>query len=439
MIDRALPFLALAMALAPTSSAQEQRRGVVEELQTAPEGRSGEWVIGGQSFLASASTVFGGAASPTAGTLMAVEYLLSDGVAHALRIDALTMRVEEVTDGPYVLWKDPTTAEVITFENGKSRREVFEDLDRPRTIKGLPGPESQLTLDPRLPTPPASSFEAPSRLLAISDLEGQYDNARRFLCNNGVVDAEGRWTWGDGHLVLIGDLVDRGPRVTELMCFLRQLEREAQAAGGMLHYVLGNHEAMVMAGDLRYLHPKYHFTSRRIGIPYDALHSPASDIGRWWRTKNSVVRVGELLFVHAGYSPLLDRAQLDMDTLNDRVRQGLAPARPRGTTVESNPAQHMHGPLWYRGYFDRHAAQWGGKATDEEVQRILRRHGARHIVIGHTLVDEVGPIDESGRILAIDTQWTTARKAQGLLCEDGKLWRVTMSAERTLLTSGESD
>ena len=140
--------------------------------------------------------------------------------------------------------------------------------------------------------------------------------------------------------------------------------------------------------------------------------------------------MGDLLFVHGGYSPQLDQANLDMETLNQQIRDGLPPARPTVRTVATNPVGHQHGPFWYRGYFKEHAAAWGGLASRKEITRILDRHNAKHIVIGHTVVDQVGSIDESGMVIGIDVKWADSSRCQGLLQEDGKLYRLTMAGKR---------
>ena len=220
------------------------------------------------------------------------------------------------------------------------------------------------------------------------------------------------------------------------MWLLHSLKQQAQSAGGQLHYILGNHEAMVMGGDLRYINPKYHFVTTRMGLPYDRLFGVDTEIGRWWRSSNGVETVGNLLFIHGGYSPVLDRAQLDIKTLNERIRAGLAPARSIGSTPGENPVRHQHGPFWYRGYFEQYAVSWGGKATEDEIQAIHERHGTKHLVIGHTVVDKVGPVDKKGAVIAIDVKWQDREKCQGLLQQDGGLWRVLINGQREKIEIG---
>ena len=67
------------------------------------------------------------------------------------------------------------------------------------------------------------------------------------------------WTFGNGHLVLVGDFVDRGFSTTQVLWFIYKLEQEAEKQGGYVHYILGNHELKNMQGNyesasLKYFH-----------------------------------------------------------------------------------------------------------------------------------------------------------------------------------------
>ena len=411
----------------------QTRKVLFEEVNNRPDTIIGQWVIGNKNMIVDSNSQIASAAQIKPGSLAVTEYFEVGSKAYVTRMQPYPVQASEINDGPYVNWIDAKTAEIITIVKGKVSRQRIQELTQPRVIEQLTPRVKSLTLDPAPPSSPKSEWEQPSRLMAISDLEGNYLNAVRFLENNKVIDNQGRWIWGDGHLVLVGDLVDRGKSVTELMWLIHRLENEAIKAGGRVHYVLGNHEAMVMGGDLRYIHPKYLFTSTRIGITYDQLHGPNTEIGRWWRSKNGVTRVGDLLFVHGGYSPKLDAAKLEIEQLNRLIRNGLPPRKTIGATPATNPVGDMHGPFWYRGYFPQHAAAWGGLATPDQLKQILNRHNAKHVVIGHTVVDQVGPIDESGFVLGIDVKWADPEKCEGLLQEKGVLYRVLMNGQRQRL------
>jgi hypothetical protein len=96
-------------------------------------------------------------------------------------------------------------------------------------------------------------FDDVDRVVAISDVHGDYDAMRTTLANAGVIDESLAWTGGTTHLVITGDLLDRGPDSRPVMDLLMKLEGEARSAGGAIHPLLGNHEVMNLAGDLRYV------------------------------------------------------------------------------------------------------------------------------------------------------------------------------------------
>jgi hypothetical protein len=89
------------------------------------------------------------------------------------------------------------------------------------------------------------------RVIAFADVHGAYDELTGLLEKAGVVDADLHWAAGKAHVVSTGDLLDRGAGSRKVMDLLMRLQSEATAAGGMLHVLLGNHEAMNLLGDLR--------------------------------------------------------------------------------------------------------------------------------------------------------------------------------------------
>lgn len=408
----------------------------------------GEWRIDGKTFVVEEGAdipVAGpspplGADPPVNGQLVRVKYDVREGVRYVTQIQLLGIGPESVQDGPHLIWRDADTATMITMVDGEVVRTEYDgiaDGDELATpSRAVPvvtvGSSSAL---------PAATWPDAARILAVSDLEGNRETFLSFLRGNGVVNQAGAWIWGDGHLVLNGDIVDRGDQVTELLWLIRRLEREAAQAGGRVHYVLGNHESMVMAGDLRYIHPKYRYSTDRIGTSYEDLHGPKTELGRWLRNHNSVIRVGPFLFVHAGYSPELDRLGLELDEINRAIRVGLGPpAWPAAgkADLRTGLTWHQQGPHWYRGYFPRYAEKWGGRPSDEAIASILDRHDVEHIVVGHTVVDEVGPIDGRRELIGIDVAWRDPSEAEGLLYDQGRLYRVDGAGQRTSLDAEEA-
>jgi hypothetical protein len=186
------------------------------------------------------------------------------------------------------------------------------------------------------------------RVVAFADVHGAYSELTALLQSVGVVDGGLKWKAGKTHLVSLGDLLDRGADSRKVMDLLMRLQDEAAAAGGRLHLVLGNHEAMNVLGDLRYvdkgefaaysadedpaeraaqksaflvrvpgateadfdrLFPPGYFAHRR-------LLGPDGRYGRWLLRQPVIVLINDTVYMHGGPSAVLGSrgiAQLDAD------------------------------------------------------------------------------------------------------------------------------
>jgi hypothetical protein len=198
-------------------------------------------------------------------------------------------------------------------------------------------------------------FDDVERVVAVSDIHGAYDSMVATLHNAGVIDAEGNWSGGVAHLVIVGDILDRGADSRPAMDLLMALEAQAEAAGGRVHVLIGNHEAMNLVGDLRYvakgefaafaeeesgddrLRWLEHYAKHKSdsGEISDALRSEfderfppgffghrrgfASDgkYGRWLLDKPVVVVINRTAFVHGGLSPMI--AEIGLDGVNETL------------------------------------------------------------------------------------------------------------------------
>lgn len=286
------------------------------------------------------------------------------------------------------------------------------------------------------------TFEGVARVVAVGDLHGDYAAYMKVLAAAGLVDADGRWAGGRAHLVQLGDIADRGPESTRIVDHLRALSRQALRVGGRVHALVGNHEAMLVQGDYRYVHPDQYraFVSRRsvalreryyqawidalrgrlpperrpvfddayradwerahpLGfVEHARAWSPAGDYGRWVRGNPAVVRINGTLFMHAG----LSSAWLapDIDTINAQLARELASPVAAGGMMSTDE----NSPLWYRGLAD---AEDPGEA--EHVQRLLARHGATRLVVGHTTTPGAILPRFGNRVLMIDTGISSAQ------------------------------
>lgn len=91
------------------------------------------------------------------------------------------------------------------------------------------------------------------RVVAVSDIHGAYDSFVKLLKHTGVINENLDWSGGKTHLVIDGDILDRGPGARKALDLIIKLEPQAQTAGGRVHMVLGNHEVMNLVGDLAYV------------------------------------------------------------------------------------------------------------------------------------------------------------------------------------------
>ncbi len=261
--------------------------------------------------------------------------------------------------------------------------------------------------------PPDIELAGHDSVFVFGDVHGEFDRVVSLLGLAGLIDADLRWTGGSAAVAFLGDLFDRGNDVTRLLWFVYRLEREALAAGGRVVTLLGNHEAMVLSGDLRYVAPKEQTIGELHGLSYETLFDPRrSVLGRWIAGKPGLVRLEDLLFAHGGVSPAYVDSSLEefQDTLETFIAEPLfrrwrdeAFLREFARETRLDSAQiyrrydFFFGPesvLWYR---DLVLADTLGRHLDA----VLERFEARLHVVGHTPVPTIRE-SYGGRLIAAD-------------------------------------
>lgn len=86
------------------------------------------------------------------------------------------------------------------------------------------------------------------RRFAVSDIHGHLEPFRAALFEAGLVDADRRWSATATDLVVLGDVIDRGPDSRGVVDYLMGLGPQVEAAGGRLRVLIGNHEQMMLQG-----------------------------------------------------------------------------------------------------------------------------------------------------------------------------------------------
>ncbi|MBU0982351.1 MAG: metallophosphoesterase [candidate division Zixibacteria bacterium] len=364
--------------------------------------------------------------------LVLVSFLAGTGTALA---DEDADSVTKYDDGPHVYWTPDGQAIVFYLCDGEfvqQRYPVARNSSDTLTFAGAC--EDSITryvVPAKAPLIPPSTYDNVTRVLAVSDLHGEYDAFRSILATGGVVDKEGHWNWGSGHLVINGDVFDRGEFVTECLWLIYRLEQEAQIAGGRVHYLLGNHELMVLRGDNRYIHKKYlKGICRKTRIDHQDLYGPDMELGRWLRTKPTMIRINDILFVHAGVSPEVLAEYDDMGAINRLVRAGLDVSSPELTFGHpSNFLYRSSGPLWFRGFFGDEDYEPAG---DNDLTSVLNTFNATAMVVGHTEWDSIQTWYD-GRMISIDVPVKELGGLQALEWRDGMFYRVHVDGSKTVI------
>ena len=268
--------------------------------------------------------------------------------------------------------------------------------------------------------PPQTAWDHVARVVVIGDLHGDYDKFHDQLKLAGLINDRDAWSGGATHLVQLGDIPDRAPDTRKILDLLIKLEPQARKAGGYVHALIGNHEAMNMEGDLRYTTPaefasfadgdsarrrdKYYAavvaaltahppaaglpvfddayraqfdTDHPLGwVEHMAAFSPTGIYGRWILTHSAVIRIDDTLYLHAGISAAF--TPFDVVAMDTAVIAALR-HQPEVAGGPHDILWNDQGPLWYRGM-----AQNDEAAESANVAAVLARYGVKRLILGHT-------------------------------------------------------
>jgi tetratricopeptide (TPR) repeat protein len=281
-----------------------------------------------------------------------------------------------------------------------------------------------------------------SRIVAIGDVHGAFNNMVAVLKTAGLIDEKLKWKGGTTHLVQNGDILDRGPDSRKAMDLLMELEKQAEKTGGRVHVLIGNHEAMNVVGILdlvskqeyesytnrdsrqlrdstfeRYYEQMKQEAKERKEEPPDKnvlrqefetkyplgfvehrqAFSASGTYGKWIRGKNVAIKINGIVFSHGDWSEKM--AQIGIAEVNRRVRAELSDEVP----LEGGVAFDSESPLQYRGLAHTALTLASQQAEEARVSAILASLGATRMVVGHTLTSGVIESRFSGKHISIDT------------------------------------
>ena len=334
-------------------------------------------------------------------------------------------------DGPYVFFKNDSLINVNYIKGTKTKGfyvdtkeySIASDITSTSYFQ-IDSSSFNFKINSDIKVPKAS-YNDGNPILAISDIEGGYKTFRDFLIQNQVIDNKLNWIFEKGHLVLVGDFVDRGWSVTQVLWFIYKLEQDAEKHGGIVHFIIGNHELKNMQGNFDSAADKYLAVSRILEKTQSELYDKKSFIGKWLSSKNAIEKINGNLFAHGGIHPDVANSNVSLDEINQLVRSNYYRAYyPKvKKTNEELLISNKKGICWYRGYFK-------DDLTQEQVDAGLNKFNAKSIVVGHTLQSKVNR-QYNGKVIGIDVKhpkdyqkyWPKG-KSEGLLIKNDKYYRV---------------
>ena len=197
------------------------------------------------------------------------------------------------------------------------------------------------------------------RVVAIGDVHGSFDKFVALLRGTGLADEGLSWTGGDAHLVMLGDLVDRGRDDRKVIELVMRLQEEARASGGLVHALLGNHDIMVLIKDLRYVDKRSYaafapdenpeerdkawrgyasaysgsgISNPKLRAAFDDTYPPGffayskmfdleGAFGAWSLTRPAIIKINGVVFVHGGLTD--EVASRGLDEVNREINQNI--------------------------------------------------------------------------------------------------------------------
>ena len=269
------------------------------------------------------------------------------------------------------------------------------------------------------------TVQTAENIIVLSDIEGNFEAFYKLLHYNNLIDEAGNWKFGKGHLVIAGDMVNRGEFVDESLLLLYKLEHQAFAQGGRVHYLLGNHDMMLIKGDLRYVHKKYFDIAKAQDKTVDELYNKNSLLGKWIRNKNAILKINDIIIVHGGLSPELVIRNYSVNEINTLISQHL---NENISNERINFLLKSYGPFWYRGMMrDYRDIQ---KISQSEFDTILDYYKANKVIIGHTVVDNIS-YDYHEKLICVDVDHHEC--PQALLIKGKDFYRIFSNKKKEIL------
>ena len=339
---------------------------------------------------------------------------------------------KDFVEGPIVTYQKDKKISIDWFSEGIAHQKNYSSDIENFSINTKYG--NQDFILPKIDIALTEIATSPDKIAFISDIHGDYQYMITVLKNLKVIDSMGNWDFEDNHLVIVGDMVDRGAEVDKVLWKIVQLSERAKKAGCMWHYLIGNHEQYILKGNFSRVNPKNLYSIQQM-MPFKKAYSEHTYIGKWLRTRPVILKIGNTLITHGGVSPQIAEKKYTVQQINQAMWDYWGKK-----SVEDDLKEIILGKTGvtqYRGYIRPNDEI--KKATNKEVDQVLKTYNASRIIVGHTNVEAITPLFD-GKVYDINAIETCP---QALVLEgeytkiiDGGIVKNDMSAK--LLARGFS-
>lgn len=242
-------------------------------------------------------------------------------------------------------------------------------------------------------------LEAVPRIIVIGDLHGDTASLCTCLYMTNIINKNMEWVAQPSNTIVIqiGDQLDSLTRSEEagdweklddtiLMRFTEKLDRVAKAKGGRFISMVGNHEIMNILGDYTYVSG----TSMEKSGGFAGRHEkfkPEGVYARILANRPCVLKVGKLLFCHAGLLPYhLDLVNNNLNLINElhQIFCLHKPMTDHMISLHKDLFVEQTSLLWNRLYLQADTA-----IMAKQLDNVLSRTDCIAMIIGHNTIANI--------------------------------------------------
>ena len=161
-------------------------------------------------------------------TVFILTFISSGLSAGTLGLDGDKEKKEELSaDGPYVIYEpDGKVCVISVTAQGQIEDTTYTVLPQDFTLH-VTDHKGRYPFDVKLhPVKrPEWQYRQPDKVFVMSDPHGKLNCVMSLLRGNNVIDKDYHWSFGTNHLVVIGDIFDRGKDVPQIFWLFYKLEK----------------------------------------------------------------------------------------------------------------------------------------------------------------------------------------------------------------------